>query len=93
MRVTSLVSAVFLVLITIEPATSQIATPEYQSPITLEQHDVTYTVNADGTYTRDETTRIRINIDQAVHYSLPKALSRHLCLSIRRICIGNLKWL
>ena len=66
MKLTSFVSTVFLIFITIVPAAAQIATPEYQSPITFEQHEVTYTVNTDGTYTRDETTRIRINIDQAV---------------------------
>jgi transglutaminase-like putative cysteine protease len=66
MKLTSFISAFFLILITIGTAAAQIAAPEYQSPITLEQQDVIYTVNADGTYTRDETTRIRINIDQAV---------------------------
>jgi transglutaminase-like putative cysteine protease len=66
MKLTSFISAVLLVLITIGTAAAQIAAPEYQSPITLEQQDVIYTVNADGTYTRDDTTRIRINIDQAV---------------------------
>jgi transglutaminase-like putative cysteine protease len=66
MKLSSFVSAVLLILITIGPAAAQIATPEYQSPITFEQQEVTYKVNADGTYTRDETTRIRINIDQAV---------------------------
>ena len=66
MKLTSFISAVLLILITIGTAAAQIAAPEYQSPITLEQQDVIYTVNADGTYTRDETTRVRINIDQAV---------------------------
>jgi transglutaminase-like putative cysteine protease len=66
MKLNSFMLAVFLILITIGLAAAQIATPEYQSPITLEQQEVTYTVNADGTYTKDETTRIRINVDQAV---------------------------
>jgi len=66
MKLNSFVLAVFLILMTIGPAAGQIATPEYQSPVTLEQQEITYTVNADGTYTKDVTTRIRINIDQAV---------------------------
>jgi transglutaminase-like putative cysteine protease len=66
MKLTSFVSAAFLILITIGTATAQIATQEYKSPLTLEQYDVTYTVNADGTYTKDEMAQIRINIDQVV---------------------------
>ena len=75
MKFTSFVSAVFLIFITIGPAAGQITTSEYQSPITFEQHEVTYKVNADGTYTKDETTRIRINIDQAVQSQAQTYLS------------------
>jgi transglutaminase-like putative cysteine protease len=66
MRITLFVSVLFLAIITIAPTSAQIATPEYQSPITLEQYDVTYTINVDGTYTKDEMARIRINTDQAI---------------------------
>ncbi len=66
MKLTSFVSAVFLILITIGTAAAQIATQEYKSPVTIEQLEVTYTVNADGTYTQESKGKIRINIDQAV---------------------------
>ena len=40
--------------------------PAYQSPITVLSSEIVYTVNADGTYVRDETARIRVNTAQAL---------------------------
>lgn len=41
----------------------------FQSNITVLSDDIVYTVNADGTYTKDETETFRINTDQGVKQS------------------------
>ena len=66
MKFASFVSAVFLILITIGNAAAQVTSQEYKSPITIEQLEIIYTVNADGTFTQESKSQIRINIDQAV---------------------------
>ncbi|NLD39600.1 MAG: DUF3857 domain-containing protein [Desulfatiglans sp.] len=66
MRLGSFLSVVFFILITTGTVTAQMAAPEYKSPLTISKMDVTYEVNADGTYTMDIISEIRINIDQAV---------------------------
>jgi transglutaminase-like putative cysteine protease len=69
MKLTSFLSSVFLVLITIGSAIAQIETQEYKSPLTIENMEVTYNANADGTYTVEQNARVRINIDLAVQSS------------------------
>jgi transglutaminase-like putative cysteine protease len=66
MKLGSFLSVVFFILFIAGTATAQYAAPEYKSPVTIKKIDVTYEVNADGTYTMDSTGEIRINIDQAV---------------------------
>ncbi len=66
MRLGSFLSAVFFIFITTGTASAQLTAPEYKSPVTIEKMDVTYEVNADGTYTMDTVGEVRINIDQAV---------------------------
>jgi transglutaminase-like putative cysteine protease len=47
-------------------ACGQIQAAEFQSNFTLVSDDITYTVNADGTYTKDETESLRLNTEQSV---------------------------
>jgi hypothetical protein len=75
MKLTSFVWAVFLILVTVGPTSAQISAPEYQSPVTIEQMEITYTVNADGTYTQESKAQVRINIDQAVQSQAQTYLS------------------
>jgi Domain of Unknown Function with PDB structure (DUF3857) len=48
------------------PARAQLSPQTYQSPITVLESHVTYTVAPDGTYAREETRRERINVPEAV---------------------------
>jgi transglutaminase-like putative cysteine protease len=66
MKLTSFVSAAFLIFIAVGIATAQIATQEYKPPVTIEQLEVIYTVNTDGTFTQESKGQVRINTDQAV---------------------------
>lgn len=66
MKFTSLLFSVFLVLVSALPAAAQIAEKEYISPITVEKLEATYNVNADGTYTMEQISSVRINLDQVV---------------------------
>ncbi len=66
MKLSSLLSVVFVFLVAIGTATAQLAAPDYKSPLTIKNLDITFTVNADGTYTQEVNGKIRINIDQAV---------------------------
>jgi hypothetical protein len=48
-------------------ATTALANPaSYVSPVTRLQDDNVFTINADGTYTQDETVAVRINTAEAV---------------------------
>ena len=47
-------------------ARAQLSPQTYQSPITVLESHVTYTVAPDGTYVREETRRERINVPEAV---------------------------
>lgn len=53
-------------LVAAAPAAAQPRAQAYEPPVTLIAHDVVYRVAADGTYTREETTRLRVNTAQAV---------------------------
>lgn len=66
MRLSSLLTVVFVIIVSIGTANAQFAIPEYKPPITIKNMEVTFVVNADGTYTQEVKGQIRINIDQAV---------------------------
>ncbi len=66
MKFTSLLFSVFLVLVSALPAAAQVAEKEYISPLTIENMEATFNVNADGTYTMEENSRVRINLQQMV---------------------------
>src|ERR1035437_4722224 len=42
------------------------AAQPYQPPVTILRDDITYDVEADGTFTNDESESVRINTDQGV---------------------------
>lgn len=66
MKLSSILSAILLILVAVGTATAQFAAPEYKSPLTIKNLNITFTVNADGTYTQEVNGEIRINTDQAV---------------------------
>ena len=66
MKLSSILSTILLILVAVGTAAAQSAAPDYKSPITIKKLDVTFVVNADGTYTQEVFGQTRINIDQAV---------------------------